>query len=81
VAGVLEPITEEFEVVLYPCRGYNSYSALLEAADRIASKQQAVTILYLGDFDPSGQDMPRDIRVRRVEVQRAAKVVSRETIE
>jgi len=64
VAGVLEPITEEFEVVLYPCRGYNSYSALLEAAERIAGKQQPTTILYLGDFDPSGQDMPRDIRDR-----------------
>lgn len=64
VAGVLEPITEEFEVVLYPCRGYNSYSALLEAAWRIAGKQQPTTILYLGDFDPSGEDMSRDIRDR-----------------
>lgn len=64
LAGVLEPITEDFEVVLYPCRGYNSYSALLEAAERIARKQQETTILYLGDFDPSGQDMPRDIRDR-----------------
>ena len=64
LAGVLEPITEEYEVLLYPCRGYNSYSALLEAARRIEAIQQPTVILYLGDFDPSGKDMPRDIRER-----------------
>jgi len=35
VAGVLEPIANEYEIILYPCRGYNSYSALKEAAERI----------------------------------------------
>lgn len=64
LAGVLEPITEEYEVTLYPCRGYNSYSALLEAADRIAETGKETVVLYFGDFDPSGQDMPRDIRDR-----------------
>ena len=67
LAGVLEPITEEYEVLLYPCRGYNSYSALLEAARRIANRPllpQPTVILYFGDYDPSGKDMPRDIRER-----------------
>jgi len=64
VAGVLEPVTEQFEVVLYPCRGYNSYSALRDAGQRIAGRPQPTTILYLGDFDPSGEDMSRDIRDR-----------------
>lgn len=72
VAGVLEGITARAEVVLYPCRGYNSYSALKDAADRIKGKlvygKQPTTILYLGDFDPSGQDMARDI-VDRLEKQ------------
>lgn len=27
LAGVLEPVTDQYEVTLYPCRGYNSYSA------------------------------------------------------
>jgi hypothetical protein len=61
VAGVLQPITEEYEVTLYPCRGYNSYSALREAA---AGMWGHPIILYLSDFDPSGQDMPRDVRRR-----------------
>lgn len=39
VAGVLQPITEEYEVLLFPCRGYSSYSALKEAAERIRATQ------------------------------------------
>jgi hypothetical protein len=64
VAGVLQPVTDDFEAVLYPCRGYNSYSALREAAERIADIPRPTVILYLGDFDPSGQDMGRDILAR-----------------
>ncbi len=64
VAGVLQPVTDTFETVLYPCRGYNSYSALRVAADRISDTDRRTVVLYLGDFDPSGQDMPRDIRRR-----------------
>ena len=64
LAGVLEPITNEYEIVLYPCRGYNSYSALYQAARRIATISRPTVILYFGDFDPSGKDMPRDIRDR-----------------
>jgi len=67
VAGVLQPITDEFEVTLYPCRGYNSYSALKEAGRGINGIPRPTVILYLGDFDPSGQDMPRDIRRRLTE--------------
>lgn len=64
VAGVLEPIANEYEIILYPCRGYNSYSALKEAAERIGYIDRPTVVLYMGDFDPSGQDMPRDIRDR-----------------
>jgi hypothetical protein len=61
LAGVLQPLTNEYEVTLFACRGYNSYSALHEAAERLS---EDTTILYLGDFDPSGADMSRDIRER-----------------
>lgn len=64
VAAVLQPITDEYEITLFPCRGYDSYSALGEAADRIAARDAPTVILYLGDFDPSGVDMPRSIRDR-----------------
>jgi len=64
LAGVLEPITDSHEVTLYVGRGYSSYSAMMDAADRIATREQETLVLYFGDFDPSGQDMPRDIRDR-----------------
>lgn len=64
VAGTLQPITDAYEVVLFPCRGYDSYSALREAAQRVRGIDRPTVILYVGDFDPSGQDMPRDIRDR-----------------
>jgi hypothetical protein len=67
VVSVLRPVTDALEVTLYPCRGYSSFSALLEAADRLRSAMafgRSPRVIYLGDFDPSGQDMPRDIRDR-----------------
>lgn len=64
LAGVLQPIADEHEVTLYVGRGYSSYSAMMDAADRIADAGQRTVVLYFGDFDPSGQDMPRDIRDR-----------------
>ncbi len=64
VAGVLQPVTDRYEVLLFPCRGYDSYSALKDAGERIRRAGRPTVVLYLGDFDPSGQDMPRDIRDR-----------------
>jgi hypothetical protein len=64
LGSVLEPITDRYEVTLYVGRGYSSYSAMMDAADRIKEREQRTVVLYFGDFDPSGQDMPRDIRDR-----------------
>lgn len=70
LAGVLEPLAREFHVVLSVNKGYSSQSAMFEAAERIS--RRAVTkgdikkpyVLYLGDHDPSGEDMVRDISER-----------------
>jgi hypothetical protein len=53
-------------------RGYSSQSAMMEAAQRIdracrnedGEPYRDATILYLGDLDPSGEDMVRDIDER-----------------
>lgn len=73
LAGVLEPLAFEHHVTLMVNKGYSSASAMKESAERIKgeigldddgnSERQAV-ILYLGDHDPSGEDMVRDIRER-----------------
>ena len=64
LAGVLQPIAEDRHITLMVNRGYSSQSAMHDAFERcelaIERGQEAV-ILYLGDLDPSGEDMVRDI--------------------
>jgi hypothetical protein len=49
--------------------GYSSASAMYESADRIKSegRDRVSVIFYLGDHDPSGEDMVRDIEDRLCE--------------
>lgn len=67
LSGVLLPITAEYHVHLMVNRGYSSVSAMHDAATRFQSAEHAGKdshIIYLGDHDPSGLDMVRDIRSR-----------------
>jgi hypothetical protein len=64
LAGVLWPLAREFHVTLMVNRGYSSQSAMYESANRFINRSQKGLILYLGDHDPSGEDMVRDIRDR-----------------
>lgn len=50
-----------FEVPSFSCKGYVSQSAMWRAAERILSYGKETVILHLGDHDPSGIDMTRDI--------------------
>lgn len=65
LAGVLAPLALQFHVVLMVNRGYSSQSAMFESAKRLAQQEKPI-ILYLGDHDPSGEDMVRDIEQRLV---------------
>ncbi len=65
--GVIEDICNEYGIGYFSCRGYVSQSEMWAAAQRIEeyNKQgQRVVLLHLGDHDPSGIDMSRDIRER-----------------
>ena len=66
LSSVLQPICDELHVTLMVNRGYSSSSAMYEAAKRITANADGrkAFIIYLGDFDPSGEDMVRDIRDR-----------------
>lgn len=65
LSGVLEPVCRALDVPFFACRGYVSQSAMWRAAQRFEERRsrygQEVTILHLGDHDPSGLDMTRDI--------------------
>lgn len=67
LVGVLEKVCRELDVPWYSCRGYASSPELYEAGKRMARYQNAgqePVIIYLGDHDPSGIDMTRDIEER-----------------
>ncbi|HAA4711300.1 TPA_asm: hypothetical protein GET19_12345 [Listeria monocytogenes] len=59
--------SNKLNVDYFSCRGYVSQSAMFRSARRLADWQLAgkdITILHLGDHDPSGIDMSRDIEER-----------------
>lgn len=64
LAGVLAPLAREFHVTLMVNRGYSSQSAMYESALRFIRAHRPGVLLYLGDHDPSGEDMVRDIATR-----------------
>lgn len=69
LAGVIERVADLNDVPWFSCRGYVSQSELWGASQRIADymlkgEGQNVVVLHLGDHDPSGIDMTRDINDR-----------------
>ncbi len=62
LAGVLEPVARENHITLMVNKGYSSQSAMYESAQRfLEHPDQEPLLLYLGDHDPSGEDMVRDV--------------------
>lgn len=62
--GVIEEECSSQDVPYFSCRGYTSQSEMWSAAQRLerwADAGQIPMILHLGDHDPSGIDMSRDI--------------------
>lgn len=63
LSEVLERVTEEYGINICVNRGYSSASAMYQSYLRFRGHRR-VRILYLGDFDPSGLDMIRDVKDR-----------------
>lgn len=65
--GVIERICNLNNVPFFSCRGYTSSSEMWNAATRIGEylrNGEQTLILHIGDHDPSGLDMTRDIEER-----------------
>ena len=65
--GIVGQICGQLDVNFFSCRGYVSQSEMWGAAQRLKRMQeqeQKVVLLHLGDHDPSGKDMSRDIQDR-----------------
>lgn len=67
-AIAIRQIVDKYDVSLLAGGGYRSSSALYDAAERFKEQHKPIVILYLGDFDPSGLDIERDIETRMREV-------------
>ncbi len=64
LSNVLSRKTQHYHVRLMVNRGYSSTTAMFDAYERFLpqlAKGKSVDVLYLGDHDPSGLDMVRDI--------------------
>ena len=65
--GILERVCKPLDVPFFSCRGYTSQSEMWAAGQRLREYQnegKTPFIFHLGDHDPSGIDMSRDIRDR-----------------
>jgi hypothetical protein len=79
--GVVSPVCNELDVDYFALRGYASHTSLHDAAQRIIGyneEGQEAVILHMGDYDPEGWDITRDIENKMrtfgadVEVRRIA---------
>lgn len=67
LAGVLERSCSALDMPWFSCRGYVSQSEMWGASRRFLrafSNDKKVVILHMGDHDPSGIDMTRDVEER-----------------
>ncbi|MEN6316711.1 MAG: hypothetical protein ABFD25_20940 [Clostridiaceae bacterium] len=77
--GVIERASRRLDIPFFSCRGYTSQSEMWSAAQRLIDQEDAgrqTVIIHLGDHDPSGKDMSRDI-VDRMNVFGASPIFSR----
>jgi hypothetical protein len=67
LSGILDRVCTELDVPYLSCRGFVSQSAMWRASMRFRqqeAKNRGGLLLYLGDHDPSGLDMTRDVNDR-----------------
>lgn len=69
LSGVLEPVCRDLDVSITANKGYSSSSTMYEIGRRLHhlhGEGKEITIIYLGDHDPSGIDMTRDVLERLI---------------
>lgn len=66
LVGVIASVCNKWRVPFFSCRGYVSQSEMYEAGNRFLNdyREQEPVLFHLGDHDPSGVDMSRDIEDR-----------------
>jgi hypothetical protein len=62
LSGIFEDELDDYGVTLNVGRGFDGWSSIREAAARYIEAERQTTILYFGDFDPSGENMTTSLR-------------------
>ncbi|MCC6001902.1 MAG: hypothetical protein JJU19_13730 [Pararhodobacter sp.] len=62
LAGVIQPVTFEYDVPLMPTGGYSSETFAFEAVDDLRGTGKTLVIYSLYDFDRSGRDAQNSLR-------------------
>ena len=68
LVGVISGPCQKLDVDYFACKGYTSQSEMWNAGQRLEryiADHQTPVIIHLGDHDPSGIDMTRDIQDRQ----------------
>ena len=67
LSGILRPVCSQLHVRFTANKGYSSSTAMYDAGRRFLEQgddNKNLYLIYLGDHDPSGIDMTRDVRER-----------------
>lgn len=75
LSGIFEDVLAPYGVTLNVGRGFDSVTAVYNAAERFKSNPRPVTVLYFGDFDPSGVEMTRSLGARLAELGSTATII------
>lgn len=60
LSGIFEDVLDKYGITLNVGRGYDGWDSIRNAAERWGDGENT-TVLYFGDFDPSGEDMYRSL--------------------
>jgi len=64
IIGSIEDVTDDLGITVRVGRGFLSTTKAHEIAEHFKSIDKPITVFYLGDHDPSGRDIERDLYKR-----------------
>lgn len=65
LSSVIANACRKYRVLTFPSRGYSSFTEMKKTVERLEENEdKEIYILHLGDHDPSGLDMTRDLENR-----------------
>ena len=68
IRGTLAPVLNKFGITFRVMHGYGSATAIHGIAEETATSEKPLTVLYVGDWDPSGMQMSEVDLPRRLEL-------------